>query len=142
MANIKRNAKLLAMEYYMNSDLANEQIARLLDISPRTIDKWAKQDKWQEIKKARKVSATNIEKLAYEVSNKFMQGLAQKEEILVGDIDAIAKMSAALEKISGKNNMSNRIFVLTDFMHWVQVQHPNHAEDVAHLAQEYIKHKQ
>ncbi|MCS7029479.1 MAG: DUF1804 family protein [Bacteroidia bacterium] len=141
MANVKRNAKLLAMEYYMNSDLSNGQIAKLLAISERTVDKWAKQDKWAEIKKARVVSATNIEKLAYEVSNKFMQGLAKKEEVLVGDIDAIAKMSAALEKISGKTNLSNRIAILTDFVQWVQIQHPNHAEDTAQLAQEYIKQK-
>jgi predicted DNA-binding protein YlxM (UPF0122 family) len=142
MANRKTNHKMLAMEYYMNSALSVGEIAKLIGVAERTVAKWAKEEKWQDVKKARMVSATNLQKLAYEVSNKFMQELAKKEEILVGDIDAISKMATSLDKIAGKNNLANHIATLTDFVNWVHAHHPNHAQDVAELAQKYIQHKQ
>lgn len=142
MVNRKISHKMLAMEYYMNSNLSAGDIAKLLGVAERTVLKWAKEEKWAETKKARMVSATNLQKLAYEISNKFMEELAKKEEILVGDIDAISKMATSLDKIAGKNNLANHIATMTDFVNWVNIHHSNHAQDVAELAQKYIQHKQ
>lgn len=110
----------LAYQLYMNSSATFKEIAQRVDVTQKTLSKWAKDGDWQNEKAARSVTKPKLLSNFYQQILK-IQEAAQNEDRALSyqEADQLAKLANAVEKIE-KDNLSTYVRVLESYNNWLK----------------------
>lgn len=130
-------AQAKAQDLFLNKELAQNEIARIVGVTEKTIGKWKKEYGWQELRKARKTTRVNV--------------LLKLDELLLellengGTADQIAKIAASIEKLSDNTTlMSHRYQTCSEFTAYFKANYPQDKEKLMMISSymdEYLKAK-
>lgn len=127
---------------YLHTDTHVREIAATVGTDEATIGKWRDEGKWMEMKRSLLVSRkTQLERL-YAV----LEGLDEKTrgddgEMNLRNLDAIAKVTAAINNLENDDLVWHAIDVAEQFTSWLMRRDTELAKQVTLLFDAYIKHK-
>jgi hypothetical protein len=143
----KDHEKTLAKELYLNiPTLTQKDIAQRVGVRESTVGRWVEAGGWEEQRRSYLSGAHQIQSLAQKMGEKFLAQLIAKlddpdGEISVGDIDALNKLGAALERIAGRESLRGYITHINLFVQWLSERQPNLAESLLPHVDEFYREK-
>jgi uncharacterized protein YjcR len=129
------DAKVIAYDLYMNTDLSQKEICERVIITEATFTSWKKKYDWEIQKQAFSITANNI------VANlmKKAHELSQQDDV---EADKIIKLVKSIESLTDKKiTVSNIINVFKDFTTFAFEVDPEAAKSINRLQKAYVEYK-
>lgn len=105
----KEQQKADAQDLYIFTNYSTEQIAKFSNVTVRSVQNWAKEGNWADLKAANSLTKPKI------VSNLYKRILQLTEEDAIEHAQKISMLATALEKFDKKANASHYINVFMAF---------------------------
>jgi len=118
------------------------EIAEQTGVSKTTINKWAKEDKWEEQKASLTVTREQQLQRVYMQIAEINKAIAEREEKRYptpAEADTINKLAAAIEKMERETSLSDIISVSMKFLNWVRNIDLDRAKELSNLFDAFIK---
>ena len=116
------NKREMAKILYVKNGYTQAQIADMVEVSLPTVNRWAKQYNWKQLKATQVIGKTETLQRFYEQINEIhakVQARPQGERYVDNkEADIISKLTAAIEKLEAENPPHKVIDVLRDAMNW------------------------
>lgn len=133
-------AKLL----YTKEHLPQKEIAEKVGVSPVTVNRWVKRERWDELRVS--ITMTNEEQLKclYNQLKELNDDIANRAErryATTAESDIISKLSSAIEKMESEVGLSEIISVVSAFLSWLRTFNLDKAQELVPLFDDFIKTK-
>lgn len=141
------NKREAAKSLYINENLDQKEIARLLGVSPNTVTRWKQEENWGDVDMLR-ISSTMLilELIAYQtqaLKRKKDQWLAENNQttnlIEKGDIDALQKLHSTVRNDARKFN--DYVIVMKEFFEFLQDEDLDAAKKLTPIADMFLNEK-
>lgn len=121
--NKKSNAKKLAFDLYMSTELSQLAIAKTVGVRSSTVGKWVNDERWNEIKAAdsvtRKRNIMNYQMQLAEL-NRLISSRDEGRRIPDSkEADIIKKLTAAIKDLDRSIHLTDYITVFEEFMRYL-----------------------
>lgn len=141
------NKREAAKSLYINENLDQKEIAKLLGVSPNTVTRWKQEDKWGDVDMLRNSSTMLIlELIAYQtqaLKRKKDQWLEEDNQttnlIEKGDIDALQKLHSTVRNDARKFN--DYVIVMKEFFEFLQDEDLDAAKKLTPIADMFLNEK-
>ena len=130
-------AKLL----FITQNLPQNAIAEKIGVSKVSVNKWAKQDKWEEQKASLTVTREQqLQRLYMQIAelNKVIAERDQKYPT-PSESDSINKLATAIDKMERESSLADIISVSQKFLNWLRNFDLNEAKRLSALFDAFIK---
>lgn len=133
-------AKLL----YTKEHLPQKEIAEKVGVSPVTVNRWVKRERWDDLRVS--ITMTNEEQLKclYNQLKELNDDIANRAErryATTAESDIISKLSSAIEKMESEVGLSEIISVVSAFLSWLRAFDLDKAQELVPLFDDFIKSK-
>ncbi len=143
MANKKTEAQQQAYDLYVNTELTQKDICKIVSVSPTQMSKWATTGNWEMYKKASKVTTQQL------ILDHYSQIAAINKEIkdkqngmpTPAQTDMMTKLSGHIERLQKKFNLSVYHSVLRECLEWIAGRKADDAKYFGPLMLEFFKEK-
>jgi hypothetical protein len=127
---------------FIRGDLLQKDIASKVQVSERTLSKWANEGEWERLKKSMLTTKSEILRNLYDLLDKISQKL--KEEGSIGDskiADMYVKYTAAINNLETETSIAQMFEVGRMFVNHLQAIDPQFALSVLNHFDGFIKEK-
>lgn len=128
---------------YTRENLTQKEIAARLGISPQTINKWAREDKWDEFKVSvtitKEEQIKNLYRQLADLNNKISDREPGERHPTSSDADIISKLSNAIEKMESDVGLSDITATFRKFLNWLRPLDLDKAQELAPLFDSFVK---
>lgn len=130
-------AKLL----FIAQNLSQIEIAEKVGVSKTTINKWAKQDKWDEQKASLTVTREQQLQRLYMQVAEINRVIADRENKFPSpaEADTINKLASAIDKMERESSLADVISVSQKFLNWLRAIDFDKAKELSNLFDAFIK---
>lgn len=134
--------KQLAKLLYCKEMLPQKEIADKVGVSPVTVNRWVKRERWDDLRVS--ITMTNEEQLKalYTQLKELNEVIANRDErryATSAESDIIAKLSAAIEKMESDVGLSEVISVISTLLGWLRNIDLARAQELTPLFDDFIK---
>ncbi len=141
MASLKEK-KLTAKSLYLKSDMPRKDIAQIAGVTEKTLRRWIKDDKWDELKAIESITRKQLLQDAYRQLKRInehidteLDGIPNKE---MSDAKAIIRKE--IESLSD-SPLHIYVEVSEELIHWLQMTHPDQVKNTTRFLSEFIEMK-
>lgn len=130
-------AKLL----FVAQNLSQVEIAAKVGVSKTTVNKWAHQDKWDEMKASLTITREQqLQRLYMQIAeiNKVIAD-RDKKYPSPSESDTINKLAAAIDKMERESSLADVISVSQKFLNWIRAIDFEKAKELSGLFDAFIK---
>ena len=118
----KNPQEQLAEILFIDADYTFKQISQELNVSEKTVGKWADKGEWETQKKVRNLSPDKLIASYYEESDLIRQKAREEQRPLSAkECDALNKLASAIEKLDKKVSPSINMAVFIRFNNYLKV---------------------
>lgn len=122
-----------ALDLFLYTDKTQKEIAEILDVSEKTISKWAALENWDELKGASSVTAAKIVTKLY----KKLDELADADKL---DTDALIKTARTIEALTDNRvTIPQTINAFKEFTSWLFTKDSELAKKINDKQMDYIR---
>lgn len=127
--------KAVALDLYLNTDKSQNEIATIVNITPKTFGKWKSEGDWELLKQAQTITAKNI---IYNLYRKAHEE-SEKDDM---NADKLIKIATSIEKLSDRKvTISHIINVFQEFTTWAFNRDAELAKQINRMQKEFVEHK-
>lgn len=134
--------KALAKLLYCKEMLPQKEIADKVGVSPVTINRWVKKERWDDLRvsitmtneEQLKALYTQLKELNEEIANR-----AERRYATTQESDIISKLSSAIEKMESEVGLSEIISVVSAFLGWLRNLDLSKTQELVPLFDDFIK---
>jgi uncharacterized protein YjcR len=139
---MKKGAKTLAQEMYLNRDYTQREIAEAVGATEKTIRAWIQDGDWEKMKSMRSVTRKQL------LADSYSQLAAVNKKIQeVGGVptkelyDAKSILRKEIETLSG-GSMAEKIQTMEEFIHWLSRHSPKDVKLFGELSMKFLNDMQ
>lgn len=136
----KEWAKLL----YTKERLPQKEIAGRIGVSPVTVNRWVKKERWDDLRVSLSITREEQLKSLYNQLKEINDAIATRYErryATTQESDIIAKLSAAIEKMETDTGLAQIIPSFKGFFEWLRQVDLQRAQELIPLFDNYVKTK-
>jgi transcriptional regulator with XRE-family HTH domain len=118
----KAQEKEFARMLFVNEKLSQKEIAQRVDVSERTLSKWAKDGKWEQMRKSMLVTKDHNLFLLYEQLQAINEDI-QSREVKFGnlkEIQSIAMLTTSIQRLEVETSVGQTIEVAKGFIEFLR----------------------
>ncbi|MDN5291790.1 MAG: hypothetical protein PWQ06_2029 [Anaerophaga sp.] len=146
MAGLTNNQKReWAQQLYTRENLTQKEIARRVGVSPVTVNKWAKKDKWEELKVSitltKEEQLKNLYRQISELNNAILQREEGKRFATSAEADTISKLANSIEKMETEVGVADLVESFRVFINWIRTFDLDEAQRLIPLMDSFIKQR-
>lgn len=146
MAGLTNNQKReWAQQLYTRENLTQKEIARRVGVSPVTVNKWAKKDKWEDLKVSitltKEEQLKNLYRQISELNNAILQREEGKRFATAAEADTISKLANSIEKMETEVGVANLVESFRVFINWIRTFDLDEAQRLIPLMDSFIKQR-
>ena len=137
---IKEWAKLL----YCTARLSQKEVAERTGKAPQTINRWVKNEKWDELRVSLTITKEEQIKNLYRQLAEMNKAISEREGNRypsASEADTINKLSTAIQKLETEVGLPEIISSFTGFFDWLRKIDLEKSKEIAPLYDDYIKSK-
>lgn len=128
---------------YIKDNLTQQEIAEKVGVSRQTIARWAKEEKWEELKvgitMSREQQIANLHRQVAEI-NKVISARGEGQRYAnAAEADTINKLSTAIKKLEADVGISDIISVGMKFINWLRPFDLDRSKEFLKLWDAFIK---
>lgn len=142
-ADNKIDRRSIAKTLYIEGNYTQEEIAVKVGASRQTIIRWAKEDKWQELKASRSITPTQIISQWQQQIVEINTAIACREEgkryATPAEADAQHKLASSIKKLQDDLGISDIISVCMKFLNWLRQTDVEEAKRFSNIMDVFIK---
>lgn len=142
-ADNKIDRRSIAKTLYIEGNYTQEEIAVKVGASRQTIIRWAKEDKWQELKASRSITPTQIISQWQQQIVEINTAIACREEgkryATPAEADALHKLASSIKKLQDDLGISETISVCMSFLSWLRPRDIEEAKRFSNIMDAFIK---
>ncbi|CAG2532936.1 hypothetical protein MAR621_03130 [Maribacter dokdonensis] len=130
-----KDKKIAAEDLFMRTDKTQKEIAAIVGVTEKTIGKWIKIGKWEDLKQAEVLTTSNLIKNLYQKAYE----LSLEDEV---NADKLVKLANTIEKLSDRKvTVSTTINVFKDFINWVSERDLDMSKKINELQRKFVDFK-
>lgn len=141
----KANEKLLARTLYFETDKTQAEIAATLNINPKTLYLWMKDEEWRKLKRAARQAPAIIVDNLYNQLAELHNSITSRPEgnrfPTREEAEISRKLILSIDKIKRQATLSDNIQVMKSFTSYLNSINPDLAKQVILVADDFIKTK-
>lgn len=142
-ADNKIDRRSIAKTLYLEGNFTQEEIAVKVGASRQTIIRWAKEDKWQELKASRSITPTQIisqwQQQIVEINTAIAYRGEGKRYATPAEADALHKLASSIKKLQDDLGISETISVCMSFLSWLRPRDIEEAKRFSNIMDAFIK---
>ncbi|MDY5858129.1 MAG: DDE transposase family protein [Porphyromonas sp.] len=142
-ADNKIDRRSIAKTLYIEGNYTQEEIAVKVGASRQTIIRWAKEDKWQELKASLSITPTQIISQWQQQIVEINTAIACREEgkryATPAEADALHKLASSIKKLQDDLGISETISVCMSFLSWLRPRDIEEAKRFSNIMDAFIK---
>lgn len=138
MQDKRDHAKLL----FIHEQLSQKEIAVRIKVSEVTISKWAKLDRWDDLRVSITITKEEQLKNLYRQlaeMNKAISERQDKKYATSAEADAISKLATAIDKMESDVGIADIVSVAKKFLSWLRKFDLSKAQDMTPLFDAFVK---
>lgn len=137
-----REKRQWAQLLYLRENLTLQEIATKVGVNRITVGRWAKEDKWDELKANYTITREQQLQRLYQQIAEINRVISQRENKhpTTQEADIISKLATAIDKLERESSLADIISVSMRFLSWLRPQNPEKATELAEYFDAYIKH--
>lgn len=139
----KIDKRSIAKTLYLEGNFTQEEIAVKVGASRQTIIRWAKEDKWQELKASLSITPTQIisqwQQQIVEINNSIASREEGKRYATPAEADALHKLASSIKKLQDDLGISETISVCMSFLSWLRPRDIEEAKRFSNIMDAFIK---
>jgi len=133
----KDRIRELAKDFFVqNFDATQQEVAKLFSVTPKTINYWKTQDKWEDARRDYHASPVKIKQLLQDELLSISQGNPPKLKV-----DNIAKLMAALDRCERKLDPTVVAKVLKELDNFTAKINPKFANEATLYHKQFLLHR-
>lgn len=135
------NAKEVARQLYLNSNMKQKEIAERLSVSEVTVSRWAKAGQWETLKKNLLTSKYQRLGELYTELEEFNRMIKEKEGYKVAtshEADARRKLIMDIKQLEGEYSISNVMTIGMEFCDFVKKADDSRASEILDLYNAFV----
>ena len=130
----------MAYLLYVEQGLDAKQVSEITGISTNTLSSYNKKEDWEKQRSARRMSPDKLIARYYAESNKVIDKANEDNRALtIGEMDALAKLGATIQKLDKRTDPSIVMSVLIGFNNYLLPIDRELAKQFVPLQMEYVK---
>nr|DAJ36273.1 MAG TPA: Protein of unknown function (DUF1804) [Caudoviricetes sp.] len=137
------NKKSIAQSLYLDGNYTQEEIAEKVGCSAKTIYRWIKLEKWQELKASRTITPEQIisqwSNQIVEINNNISSRPVGERFATTQEADALAKIAGAIKKLESDIGVPDCVSVAMRFLSWLRPIDIDKAKEFNNLFDAFIK---
>lgn len=143
------NKREAAKSLYINENLDQKEIARILSISPNTVTRWKQDDNWGDAQLLRENSTLDIlDLISYQtrtlkkIKERYLNSEDYEDKLPLlnkGDIDALQKLHSTVKNDARKFN--DYVIVMKEFFEFLQDEDLDAAKKLTPIADMFLNEK-
>lgn len=131
-----------AYELYCNSNLTNQEICKIVNVSAQQLGKWIKENDWELDKSANEVTVPKLIRQYYQNLSLINKSAKEENRALTNsETDQIIKITNAINSLRKNYNLSNYHSILKEFLEWEMREHLDNAKLTGPDMFEFLKEK-
>ncbi len=139
----KIDKRSIAKTLYLEGNFTQEEIAVKVGTTRQTIIRWAKEDKWQELKASLSVTPTQLisqwQQQIVEINNNIASRDEGKRYATPAEADALLKLATSIKKLQDDLGISDIISVCMKFLNWLRHTDVEEAKRFSNIMDVFIK---
>lgn len=129
---------------FTKEHLTQKEIAEQVGVTPQTVNRWVKNEKWEQLRVSISITKEEqlkalyrqLEELNTEISNR-----PERRYPTTAESDIISKISAAIDKMETEVGLSDVISVFSSLLNWLRGFDLEKAQELVPLFDDFIKSK-
>ncbi len=135
--------KEYARTLYLKENLTQQEIAERVGVSRQSINRWAADGKWEEMKVgltlSRQQQIANMHRQVSELQNTILSRPDGERFARPAEADTLGKLAAAIKKLETEAGIADKVSVGIQFIEWVRRADLDKAREVTALWDKFIK---
>lgn len=139
-----KQKKEWAQLLFTKENLTQKEIADRVGVSRVTINRWAQDCKWEELKVSVTITREEQLKNLYRQLSQMNKAIAEREEMRYpspGEADTINKLASAIEKMESEVGLSDILSTFKAFLTWLRKFNIEEAQRLVPLFDDFVKTK-
>ncbi|MDA6068004.1 DUF1804 family protein [Flavobacterium sp. AC] len=143
MALRKAQEKEYAKSLYIGGGLTQKEIAERVSVTEKTLAKWIKEGKWENLKKSLLTTKQNQLSFLYDQLDFLNTDISKRDfKVAVGkEADTIIKITAAINRLETETSIGDTVEVARNFIEFVRQQDLELAKIITNLFDVFITAK-
>jgi len=143
MALRKAQEKEYAKSLYIGGGLTQKEIAERVSVTEKTLAKWIKEGKWENLKKSLLTTKQNQLSFLYDQLDFLNTDISKREfKVAVGkEADTIIKITAAINRLETETSIGDTVEVARNFIEFVRPQDLELAKTITNFFDVFITAK-
>lgn len=143
MALKKAQEKEYAKSLYIGGGLTQKEIAERVSVTEKTLAKWIKESKWDNLKKSLLTTKQNQLSFLYDQLDFLNTDISKREfKVAVGkEADTIIKLTASINRLETETSIGDTVEVARNFIEFVRQQDLELAKTITNLFDVFITAK-
>jgi transposase len=143
MALRKAQEKEYAKSLYIGGGLTQKEIAERVSVTEKTLTKWIKEGKWENLKKSLLTTKQNQLSFLYDQLDFLNTDISKRDfKVAVGkEADTIIKITAAINRLETETSIGDTVEVARNFIEFVRQQDLEFAKKVTNFFDVFITAK-
>ena len=138
---MKSDKKEHAQALYLSTKMTIKDIALTIDVSAKSVYKWADEGKWAELKEAKQFTKTEMLTELQVQYRRYMNQLQKTKDgnLTSGNIDALTKLISKIIALSEPTSLEMNIQVMDNFLTYLSKTNPEKAKILSEAMYKYIE---
>lgn len=143
MALRKAQEKEYAKSLYIGGGLTQKEIAERVSVTEKTLAKWIKEGKWENLKKSLLTTKQNQLSFLYDQLDFLNTDISKRDfKVAVGkEADTIIKITAAINRLETETSIGDTVEVARNFIEFVRQQDLELAKTITNFFDVFITAK-
>lgn len=143
MALRKAQEKEYAKSLYIGGGLTQKEIAERVSVTEKTLAKWIKEGKWENLKKSLLTTKQNQLSFLYDQLDFLNTDISKRDfKVAVGkEADTIIKITAAINRLETETSIGDTVEVARNFIEFVRPQDLELAKTITNFFDVFITAK-
>lgn len=143
MALRKAQEKEYAKSLYIGGGLTQKEIAERVSVTEKTLAKWIKEGKWENLKKSLLTTKQNQLSFLYDQLDFLNTDISKRDfKVAVGkEADTIIKLTASINRLETETSIGDTVEVARNFIEFVRQQDLDLAKTITNLFDVFITAK-
>lgn len=132
-----------ARTLFLKENLTQQELATRVDVSRQTINKWIKEEKWEEMKigltLGKEQQIANLHRQIAEINNTILDRDKGARYASPAEADTIGKIASSIKKMEGDVGVSDIISVGIRFVEYLRPIDHDKAKEIAVIWDKFLK---
>lgn len=143
MAITKKEERNYAQILYVNENLTAKEIAARVGVTQKTMGRWIKDGKWDQLRKSMLVTKQKMITMMYDQLEALNNSIAERTPAIPDgkEADIISKLTTSIQRLETEASVAETIEVAKSFINYVREYDLELAKEITEHFDSYIQYK-